>query len=213
MAGGLTPLPAVPGTLAGLLWPAAERTGALRAVALAVLGSALLTLSAKVSVPFWPVPMTLQTLVVLALGALVGRRIAVATVLLYVGQGMAGLPVFVNTPPVVPGPLYLMGPTGGFLAGFVLAAAIVGAAADRGLARRPLAFLGVVAAADLAILALGCLWLALGAAMPSGATGIGLARAFAAGVQPFLLAEALKVALVGLAVPLLWRGARRLVQG
>jgi len=210
MASGTTP---VPGTLAGLLWPAGERNGLLRAVVLAILGSALLTLSAKVSVPFWPVPMTLQTLTVLALGALLGRRLAVATVVLYIAQGMSGLPVFVNTPPAVPGPLYLLGPTGGFLAGFVIAAAIVGTAADRGLARRPLAFLGVVAAADVVLLAIGCLWLALGAAMPSGAAGIGFAKAFAAGVQPFLLGEALKVALVGLAAPMLWRGAQRLVRG
>lgn len=213
MAGGSTPVPVVPGTLAGLLWPAGERSGALRAVVLAVLGSALLTLSAKVSVPFWPVPMTLQTLTVLALGAMVGRRIAVATVALYIAQGLAGLPVFANTPPAVPGPLYLLGPTGGFLAGFAVAAAIVGFAADRGLARRPLAFLAVVALADMALLALGCAWLALGAAMPSGATGIGFAKAFAAGVQPFLLGEALKVAIVGLAVPALWRGASRATRG
>ncbi|KAA2235469.1 biotin transporter BioY [Salinarimonas soli] len=212
MAGGSNPVSVLPGTVAGLLWPVGERPGLLRSVVLAVLGSALLTLSAKVSVPFWPVPMTLQTLAVLALGALVGRRLAVATVLLYLAQGLAGLPVFVNTPPAVPGPLYLMGPTGGFLAGFVVAAAMVGAAADRGLTRHPVAFVGAVLAADLVLLAMGCLWLAFFAAMPSGVSGIGLAKAFAAGVQPFLLGEALKVAIVGLAVPMLWRGAQRLTR-
>jgi len=179
---------------------------------MAVIGSALLTLAAKVQVPFWPVPMTLQTLAVLALGATFGLRGALAAVALYVAQGAAGMPVFVNTPPAVAGPLYLMGPTGGFLVGFAAAAAIVGFAADRGLLRRPLAFLGVLVAADAALLALGCAWLALGAWMPSGATGIGFAKAFAAGVQPFLLGEGLKIALIAVATPMAWRAAERLAQ-
>lgn len=187
-------------TLASSLWPA---SGLARQLVLAVAGAALLTLSAKVSVPFFPVPMTLQTLVVLLIGAAYGWRLGAATVLLYLAQGAIGLPVFTNTPPLVAGPAYFFGPTGGFLAGFVVAAAIVGFAAERGLDRSPLRFLGVLIAADAVLLALGCAWLAFFAVLPNGP--LGLERAFAAGVAPFLLGEALKVAIVAALVPAAWR--------
>jgi len=181
-------------TLAGTLLPAGSaRSAALRNVALAVAGSLLMVAAAKVKVPFWPVPMTLQTLAVLALGAAYGARLGAATMALYIAYGLAGLPVFTATPPVAAGPLYLVGPTGGFLIGFVVAAAIAGWAAARGASLLRLA--GGLVLADLALLAIGCLWLAFGAQMAAGATGVGLARAFAYGVQPFLLGEALKVAL------------------
>jgi len=181
-------------TLAGALFPAAEtRSVALRNVALVVAGSLIMVLAAKIKVPFWPVPMTLQTLAVLGIGAAYGARLGAATMALYIAYGLAGLPVFTNTPPVAAGPLYLVGPTGGFLIGFVVAAAIAGWAAERGASR--LRLVGGLVLADLALLTLGCLWLALGAQMAGGATGVGLAKAFAYGAQPFLLGEALKVAL------------------
>jgi biotin transport system substrate-specific component len=181
-------------TLAGALFPAAQtRFATLRNVALAVAGSLILVLAAKIKVPFWPVPMTLQTLAVLGIGAAYGTRLGAATMVLYIAYGLAGLPVFTNTPPVAAGPLYLVGPTGGFLIGFILAAAIAGWAAERGASR--LRLVGGLILADLALLTLGCLWLAFGAQMAGGVTGVGLAKAFAYGVQPFLLGEALKVAL------------------
>jgi biotin transport system substrate-specific component len=202
------PLTTSAGSIAGLLWPTRSDNSSrlLRAIVLVVVGSALLTLSAKVQVPFWPVPMTLQTLAVLALGALFGRGVAVAAVLAYLAQGAMGLPVFANTPPAVAGPLYLLGPTGGFLLGFVVAAFVVGSATDRGWASRPLAFAAAVLAADVMLLTLGLVWLALFATLPSGAMGIGFAKAFAAGVQPFILGEIVKVALVAVAIPLVYRG-------
>ena len=105
------------------LWPRAGETGGhaatLRFAALAVLGSALFALSAKIQVPFWPVPMTMQTYVVLALAAAFGARLGAATVALYLAEGAAGLPVFAN---VSTGITYMMGPTGGYLAGFLAAA-------------------------------------------------------------------------------------------
>ncbi len=181
-------------TLAGALFPAAQtRFATLRNVALAVAGSLILVLAAKIKVPFWPVPMTLQPLAVLGIGAAYGTRLGAATMVLYIAYGLAGLPVFTNTPPVAAGPLYLVGPTGGFLIGFILAAAIAGWAAERGASR--LRLVGGLILADLALLTLGCLWLAFGAQMAGGVTGVGLAKAFAYGVQPFLLGEALKVAL------------------
>lgn len=181
-------------TLAGTLLPAGSaRSAVLRNVALAVAGSLLMVAAAKIKVPFWPVPMTLQTLAVLALGAAYGARLGAATMALYIAYGLAGLPVFTNTPPVAAGPLYLVGPTGGFLIGFVAAAAIAGWAAARGASL--LRLIGGLVLADLALLAIGCLWLAFGAQMAGGATGVGLAKAFAYGVQPFLFGEVLKVAL------------------
>ena len=105
---------------------AAERI--LRGFALALGGSLLLAVSAKVQVPFYPVPMTMQTLVVLLIGAALGARLAAASVALYLIEGLAGLPVFAGA---VAGPLYMAGPTGGFLVGFLAAAALIGFVADR----------------------------------------------------------------------------------
>lgn len=184
-----------------------RRAALARNVALAVAGSLLLVLAAKIKVPFWPVPMTLQTLAVLGLGAAFGSRLGAATVALYIAYGLAGLPVFTNTPPVAAGPLYLVGPTGGFLIGFVLAAAVAGWAAERNASALRLVT-GFVAASAL-ILGLGCLWLALGAQMASGATGVGFAKAFALGVQPFLLGDALKTALAASLVAASWSIVRR----
>jgi biotin transport system substrate-specific component len=198
-------------TLTAHLWPATtRRAGALRTIVLVGLGAGLLTLSAKVQVPFYPVPMTLQTLVVLLIGAAFGWRLGVAAVALYLAQGLAGLPVFANTPPLMAGPLYLFGPTGGFLVGFLVATAIVGWAAERGWDRSAIKLALAMMVADALLLALGALWLAFFAALPGGATGVGLGRAWAAGVQPFLLGEALKVAIAALAVPATWRLLARL---
>src|SRR5919112_5140412 len=128
-----TSLTATP-TFAALLWPARDNrlAAALRAVVLALLGSALLAISAKIQVPLPPVPMTMQTLVVLLIGATYGWRLGGATTLLYLVEGMLGLPVFANTPPAVASPAYLLGPTGGYLVGYVAAAVVMGFLAERG---------------------------------------------------------------------------------
>jgi len=101
-------------TLIGALWPA-ETTKPLRWIALAVLGTALLTLSAKINIPFYPVPLTMQTFVVLAIGMAYGPRLGVATLLLYLAEGAVGLPVFAGTPEKGIGVAYMMGTTGGYL--------------------------------------------------------------------------------------------------
>ena len=196
-------LPLRASTLAGQILPATRpRSALLRNLALAAAGSLLLVAAAKIKVPCWPVPMTLQTLAVLALGAAYGPRLGAATIALYVAYGLAGLPVFTNTPPLAAGPLYLAGPTGGFILGFVIAAAVAGWAAARGASLVRL--LGGLLLADLALMVVGCLWLAFGAQMAGGATGVGLAKAFAYGVQPFLLGEALKTALAASLVGAGW---------
>lgn len=181
----------------------------LRNLLLVVAGSVLLALSAKVSVPFYPVPMTLQTLAVLLIGATYGSRLGALTVLAYLAEGMAGLPVFVNTPPLLAGPAYFMGPTGGFLAGFVVLAFVAGLAAERGLARRPLLLLASLLAGEAALFGLGLAWLAGFAHLAGGATGLGLAAAFKGAVLPFVLGDLVKTALATTLIVGLQRSAAK----
>lgn len=199
-------------TLATALWPR-ETNRAVQAIALVVLGTILLAISAKIKVPFWPVPMTLQTLVVLLIGATYGSRLAVATVLAYIAEGMMGLPVFTNTPPLVAGPAYLLGPTAGFIVSWLFVAGMIGYATDRGWDRSSLRLGAVMLAAVALQFALGFAWLAWFATLPNGAEGgIGIAAAFTAGVAPFVLGDLLKIALAALVVPAAWKladGRRR----
>jgi biotin transport system substrate-specific component len=171
----------VPITFADLLWPARGASRPLRALLLALLGSALLTISAKVEVPFYPVPMTMQTLVVLLLGMAFGARLAAATVLLYLAQGAIGLPVFAGTPERGIGIAYMMGPTGGYLAGFVLSAAITGWLTER---RRdwPALVLAVIAGSVVVFIP-GVLWLAY---------LIGFEQSVVHGLVPFVWGAVLK---------------------
>jgi biotin transport system substrate-specific component len=175
----------------------------LQEVLLVLAGTAVLYASAKIFVPFFPVPMTLQTLAVMAIAAAYGRRLATLTVLAYLAEGAIGIPVFTYTPPAAAGFAYLLGPTGGFLAGFVLLALIVGHAADRGWGRSPVRLFAAMIAADVVVFALGFTWLAWFAHVGE-ANGIGMAGAWANGIAPFILGDLLKIALAALAVPALW---------
>lgn len=183
-------------TLADALWSPAAGSNAVRAVVLAVVGSILLTISAKIQVPFWPVPMTMQTLVVLVLGVTYGWRLAGATVLLYLAQGALGLPVFAKGG----GLAYMAGPTGGYLVGFLLAAVALGWLAERGWARSVPSTLAAMLVGTAIIFACGIAWL--------GAL-IGLRAAIGAGLVPFLLSEAVKIALATALVPFAWRLLQR----
>ena len=118
----------ITGPLVTLALPQDRNARLVAQIVLVLAGTALLALAAKITVPFWPVPMTLQTLAVFLIAATYGRNLAVATVIAYLVEGAIGLPVFATGG----GLAYMAGPTGGYLAGFVVAAAIVGHAADRG---------------------------------------------------------------------------------
>lgn len=168
----------------------------IQAVA-AVAGSLLLALSAKITVPFWPVPMTLQVLAVFLIGAAYGRNLAAATLLLYLAEGAAGLPVFATGA----GLAYMAGPTGGYLAGFLVAAAIAGWAADRGLDRNPLTLFGAMLVGEIVILALGAAWLSV---------LFGFGKALEYGVGPFIVTDLVKVALAAAIVPATWNLIERL---
>jgi biotin transport system substrate-specific component len=173
-------------TLVDRLWPAARGDQrALRGVVLALAGSLLLWASAKMQVPFYPVPITMQTAVVFLLGIAYGPRLAVATVALYIFEGALGLPVFAGTPERGIGLPYILGPTGGYILSWLPAAAITGFVAER--SRHWLVTgLGVLAAIVVNY-TLGAAWLA---------TFVGAEKALALGVVPFLLGDALKLALV-----------------
>jgi len=170
---------------------------ALRAVTLAVLGSLALWLSAKIQVPFYPVPMTMQTFVVLAIGMVFGWRLGAATVLLYLAEGTAGLPVFAGTPEKGIGFAYMMGPTGGYLLGYVLAAAAVGALARRGWDRHVATTLAAMLIGNALIYLPGLLWLG---------TVLGWDKPVLQwGLTPFLLGDGLKMLLAAAVLPLCWR--------
>jgi biotin transport system substrate-specific component len=190
----MTPNPSP--TLVSTVWPEG-RSRLLRGIAIAILGTALLTVSAKVKVPMWPVPMTMQPFVVLGLGLVLGSRLAVATVLLYLAEGAAGLPVFTDTPEKGIGLAYMIGPTGGYLVGFPLAAALTGWLADRGWDRNPGTAL-VAALGGLALIYLpGILWLG---------TVVGWSKpVLTLGFWPFVLGDLIKAAVLALAVPAAWR--------
>ena len=213
MSQSAAPIQAPATTFAELVWPRRAGIGmaVVRGIVLAVLGACLLTVSAKVQVP-GPVPMTLQTLAVLALGAVLGCRLAFASVFLYLVEGALGMPVFANTPPLAAGLAYFAGPTGGFLMGFLGATAFVGLAADRGLIHRPFAFAFILLAADMLIFGAGFLWLAFAATTAAGSSGLGAARALSVGIQPFVLGEAIKLALGAIAFPLVFDTLSRLVR-
>jgi biotin transport system substrate-specific component len=186
------------GPLINRLWAIEGQYSLVRQGVLAVCGVALLTLSAKISVPFYPVPMTLQTLVVLLIGAAYGWRLGMVTVALYLAQGFFGAPVFANTPPAVAGPLYFMGPTAGFLMGFILSAGIAGFAVEKGMGQSLVKLAAAMLLAQATVFALGYLWLGFFAALANGSTGVGAARAWSV-IQTFILGDLLKT---GIAVML-----------
>ena len=185
-----------PATLMAALWPAGERPelGALRAIVLAIVGSLLLTASAKAQVPFWPVPMTMQTFAVVVIGMAYGWRLGGATVLLYLIEGAAGLPVFSGTPERGLGVAYMVGPTGGYLVGFFAAALLCGWLAERGWDRRLVPALFAMLLGHVVIFVFGLGWLA---------QSIGMQKAVAVGFTPFLAGTVVKIAL---AAAVLWAG-------
>jgi biotin transport system substrate-specific component len=185
-------------TLAATLWPQQAASRTARLAALSIGGALALAVSAKAQVPFYPVPMTLQTLVVLIIGAAFGARLAAATVLLYLVEGLLGLQVFAG---LSAGPAYMAGPTGGYLAGFLVAAALVGWLAERGWDRSLGRLLAAMALGHVVIFAFGFGWLA---------TLIGPEKAWIGGVEPFFAATIVKTLLAWALVAAAWRGVASL---
>lgn len=189
-------LPAHP-TLAGALWPeqAAPGLRLARASLLALVGSAVMALSAKLSVPFYPVPVTMQSLAVLLIAAAFGSRLGAATMALYLVEGALGLPVFAGTPAHGIGLAYMVGPTGGYLVGYVAAAYAVGFFAERGADRSVPRLLGAMTLGHAILFATGFAWLA---------SLIGPEKAWVGGVLPFIIGTVVKTLLGALLVPSVW---------
>ncbi|MDP2618676.1 MAG: biotin transporter BioY [Hyphomicrobiales bacterium] len=182
-------------TLLSAAWPASAESF-LRQIIVALAGTALLTLSAKTQVPFYPVPMTMQTFVVLVIGMTFGWRLGAMTVLLYLAEGAFGLPVFAGTPEKGIGLAYMAGPTGGYLVGFAVSAALVGYLGERGWDRNLLTTLAAMVIGTALIFVFGYLWLA---------HLIGLEKAFQSGVLPFMWAAVFKIILAAAVLPLGWK--------
>jgi biotin transport system substrate-specific component len=183
------------GALIDTLWPSRGAAASLRGLRLTVLiaaGTALMALSAKVQVPMWPVPMTMQTFAVLVIGMAYGWRLGGVTLLAYLAEGAAGLPVFASGAGVA----YLYGPTGGYLVGFVVAAMLVGWLGERGWDRSVVPTLVAMTLGTAVIFGLGVGWLS---------TLIGFDKALAAGLTPFLVGAAIKIALAAAVLPFAWR--------
>lgn len=173
---------------------------ALKRAVLLVLGIAALAIAAKIRVPLWPVPITMQTFAVLTIGAAYGARLGTATVAGYLLVGALGFDVFTSSTAENSGIGYMLGGTGGYLVGFVIAAALLGLLARRGWDRSALGMAGAFLLGEVAIYLPGLLWLG-----HLYAAEHGWAWVLDAGLWPFLVGEALKLALAALVLPLAWK--------
>ena len=184
----------------------ASRSGAVRAAS--VLFVAVLTAAAaqvSVPLPFTEVPFTFQPMVVLLGGLALGARLGFASQVLYLAAGIAGLPVFAASPVLPPGALRLLGPTGGYLMAYPIAAFVVGYLAERGFDRRYLTSVLAMLAGLVIVYACGVTWLGLFARGSAQAAPIGLQAAVVAGVVPFVLADLVKLLAAAGVLPGVWR--------
>lgn len=182
-------------TLSNALWGS---NSALRHGALVVAGIAILAVSAKIAVPMWPVPITMGTFAVLALGAAYGPKLGLATIIGYMLVGALGFDVFAGTGGAVNGLAYMTGSTGGYLLGFVLATMLLGYGATRGWDRSVLKMVGLLLLANVLIYLPGLAWLTVLYDMSA-------VSAINAGMLPYLIGDAVKLALAALLLPLVWK--------
>jgi biotin transport system substrate-specific component len=173
----------------------AEQAGAVLFVTI------LTAIAAQVSVPlpFTPVPFTFQPMVVLVGAAALGARLGAASQVMYLALGIAGLPVFAASPVLAQGAARLLGPTGGYLMAYPLAAFVAGALAERGFDRRYLTAVVAMICGLAVIFVGGVSWIALVAQPARGFSG-----AIATGLVPFIVPDLLKLLVAAGAMPGLW---------
>lgn len=159
--------------------------------------SLLLALSAKIAVPFYPVPITMQTFVVIGLGLALGPVRSLAAVALYLAEGAAGFPVFAGTPEKGIGLAYMMGPTGGYLFGYLPAVVLAGWLAVRGWDRNPLSAMAAAQIAGAVIYVPGLLWLGVVLGFDKPVLQFGL--------YPFIFGDIVKALLAALVFPAAWK--------
>lgn len=172
-------------------------------IVLVVTGAALTAVLAQVAVPLYPVPITGQTLAVLLVGATLGAARGALSLALYAVLGIVGLPVFSD---YASGVHVVLGPTGGYIVGFIVSAALVGWLSERAWERQILKALATFAAGTLVVFAVGLPWLAI-------ALGLDLWQTLEAGLFPFLIGGAVKALIAAGLLPLAWWGADRLERG
>jgi biotin transport system substrate-specific component len=163
-----------------------ESANIFKKISLILLGTLLLTISAKIKVPFYPVPMTMQTFVVVLIGIAFGWKLGLATIFAYLFEGAIGLPVFAGTPEKGIGIIYMMGPTGGYLVGFILSVFIAGFV---NLKKNIFIKFLLISLSVFAIYLTGVPWLAYLA---------GWEIAYVWGIKNFVLAEIFKIAILTL---------------
>jgi len=189
-------------TVANLVWPKRDASANwFRAIVLAIAGSLLIAVSAKINIPFYPVPMTMQTFAILSIGMCFGLRLGFATILLYLVEGALGLPVFAGTPGKGIGITYMVGPTGGYLLGYLFAAGAMGMLAERGWDKRFFLTLAAMLIGATLIYAPGLLWLGILFGWDKPILEWGL--------TPFLFGDACKLLLAAVLLPTLGRVLRR----
>ncbi|MCH2549548.1 MAG: biotin transporter BioY [Alphaproteobacteria bacterium] len=194
---------ALQSTIASLIWP--NRSSSLdmriiRGVILAIIGSFVVAALAQISVPLWPVPITGQTFGVLIVGMALGSKLGMLSLTLYMLEGICGLPVFAN---FSSGPGVIVGPTGGYIIGFIFAAGAIGYLAERKWDRSILSTALAMLIGNIILYIPGLIWLGLFFA------GLGkpdpLEASIVAGLFPFLIGDVLKLALAALLFPTAWR--------
>jgi biotin transport system substrate-specific component len=205
----MTPHPAAGATLLHVVFARTRDLAPSRVVRVAsvIFITALTAAAAQVTVPvpFTPVPFTFQPTIVLLGGLVLGARLGSLAQLLYLAAGVAGVSAFSPSVALPPGAMRLIGPTGGYLLAYPLAAFVVGRLAERGFDRRyATSFLAMVA--GLAVIYMGgAAWLAFFARTGTGSAATGLRTAIATGVLPFVLPDLVKLIAAAGVAPVLWR--------
>ena len=187
--------------------PAAARLRTAEQVGAVLFVTVLTAVAAQISVPlpFTPVPFTFQPMVVLVGAAALGSRLGMASQILYLALGIAGLPLFAASPLLPQGAARLLGPTGGYLMSYPLAAFVAGSLAERGLDRRYLTAVLAMVCGLAIVFAGGLLWLTI-ASRPAG----GFSAVLAAGFFPFIVPDLLKLLVAAAVMPGLWKMTGRI---
>ena len=196
--------------LSDMIWSTTGSALWLKRLVLLVAGVVALWVSAKVQIATVPVPVTLQMLVIMTIGAAYGPYLAASTVGAYLMLGAQGLPVFAGTPEKGIGLAYMMGPTGGYLLGFLIAAYAVGLLARAGWDRNWLSMAAAMAVGILCVYIPGVVWLSAGFGLLGGGAegafmGYGWENWYAYGVKTFIWVDALKLVAAVIAFPVIWK--------